>query len=143
MDQRRKNENKPKYGLKNFLRVADSYVNPKVDNYEGIIKSLTSWYCFQFNVSLKDPVLQEHTLEELLVLYQMHRIKNDPNILNEELNPEVKDFESWLKDEMGEDYVTDEEMVEGVVEYDIEYTKRIRDQFPDKITTDFTKIGEE
>jgi len=136
--------NKPvKYGLKNFIRIANDIVNPDTSTFEGLKDALISWYCFQFNVSTKDPMLLEHTIEELLVLYQMYRIKEDPSIVAEELNPEVKDFEQWLKDEMGEDYVSDEEMVEGMVQSDEEYTERIRSQFPDKITTNFKELYED
>jgi uncharacterized membrane protein required for colicin V production len=84
------------------------------------------------------------TLEELLVLREMHRVKKDRDILKKTLIPEADEYEQWLQKEMADSYVSEEEMVEGMLQYDKE-SKEKRDAqdkqaLPDKITTDFSEL---
>jgi hypothetical protein len=139
-----------KYGLLNFLRIADAHVNADTSTFDGLERQLKAWFAFKYNTTLEDPRLLDMTLEELLVLHQMHRVKDNPEVIEEVFNPEVKSFEEWLKKEMGESYVSDEQMVEQVLEYDkAEAAKReeadaqakiITEELPDKILTDFSQL---
>lgn len=130
------------YGLKNFLRIADTYVNADTTTLEGVEKWLVSWFCFTYNCPPNDPRLLEMTVEELLVLFQMHRIKQDPTIVTRELH-NTNDYEEWLKKEMGEDYISEGDQIKWA-----ETKKEERDRkeekldLPDEITTDFSELHE-
>lgn len=128
------------YGVKNFIHIANAYVNPDVSTISGIEKFLIGWYCFKFNTTPIDEKLLDMTLEELMVLYQMHRIKDDPQYFDEQTNDKLKSYEDWLKEEMGEAYVSEEENIQQIEANDREFTERVRSQFPDKIETDFSQF---
>ncbi len=129
------------YGVKNFIPIANDYVNPDVSTMAGIEKFLIGWFCFRFNTTPKDDRLQEMTLEELMVLYQMHRIKDDPSYAQEQLSPSAESYEDFLRKEMGEDYVSEEENIRQLQEEEEAFTKRIRDQFPERVETDFSQFA--
>lgn len=129
------------YGVKNFIHIANDYVNPDVTTMGGIEKFLTGWFCFKFNTTPNDDRLQEMTLEELMVLYQMHRIKDDPNYAQEQLSPSGDTYEDFLRKEMGEEYVSEEENIRILQEEEEAFTKRIRDQFPERVETDFSQFA--
>jgi hypothetical protein len=126
------------YGVKNFIHIANEYLNPDLSTEDGIEKYLTGWFCFQYNTTPNDDRLLDMTLEELLVLYQMHRIKEDPNYYASQTGN--NDYEDWLKKEMAEEYATVEENIQQMEEHDREYTEKIRKQFPDVIETDFSML---
>ena len=131
-------KNQSKYGLNNFLRIAESYTSPDTTTAEGIEKAMIAWYAFKFETTLNDPKLLDMTVEELLVLYYMHKIKDNPDILKEKT--EEDDWEEWLKSEMDDNYETDGQMVSTIEKEAEEYTRKVRAQFgelPDQITTDF------
>lgn len=134
------------YGFNNFLRVANEHINGDIGTPEGLVNRLKSWFKFTFNTTMNDPRLLDMTVEELLVEYQMHRIKKDPTIIHTELNIKPKeedDFEEWVKREMGQDYLTHEQMVEGMQEEEKEFQEKVRKQYPDKVATDFSQFDEE
>jgi len=134
------------YGVKNFIHIANEFVNPDLTTFEGIQKFLMGWYCFQYGTTLNDDKLLDMTVEELMVLYQMHRIKDDPQYYEEQTNEALMDHEDWVKkemEEMGEEYMSDEDYAKFVAEYDQKMTEKIRGKFPDKITTDFSKFNKE
>ncbi|NIU87504.1 MAG: hypothetical protein GWN56_09530 [Nitrosopumilaceae archaeon] len=139
------NKNQPtSFNLKNFARIAHAKLNPDISTLEGLKQFLTNWYCFQYGVTEKDDKLLSMTVEELIILYQMHRIKEDPEYYNNIINPSAQDsYEEWLKKEMGDEYVTEEENVSQILKEQEDYTKKIRDQFPDKVTTDFDQFRKE
>lgn len=128
--------------LNNLVRLADSFVNADLTTFEGFRKHLIAWYVFKFKVTFKDPTLLDHTLEELALLYLMHEVKDNPQNYEKILgNPEAEDFEDWLKKTMGDDYQTEEEMAEEM----LNSQKRIEEiakTLPDRITTDFSQFGE-
>jgi hypothetical protein len=125
-------------------------VNADTTTFDGLERQLKAWFAFKFNTTLKDPRLLDLTLEELLVLHQMHRVKDNPEIVEETFNPDVKSYEEWLRKEMGDSYISDEQMVEQVLEYDKasadkreqaeEEAKIKTEELPDKITTDFSQL---
>ncbi len=80
------------------------------------------------------------TLEELLVNNQMHQIRENPELV---AHAEADEYEEWLKKEMGEEYISDEQMIEGMADEEKDFTKRIKAQFPDKITTDFSQLQQD
>lgn len=126
--------------LNNIIKLANTYVNADLTNMEGFTKHLVAWYCFKFNVSMKDPVLLSHTKEELALLYFMFQIKETPEKFSKVLgDKEVDDYEEWLKKYMGENYVTNEEMVEEMVNY-AKLEQELAAKLPDKITTDFAEV---
>lgn len=129
-----------KYGVKNFLHIANELLNPNTDTLDGIQKYLETWFCFKYDTTPNDARLQEMTLEELMILYQMHRIKEDPNYYAEQTNPQTESYEEWLQREMGSEYASEEENIKQIEEADKEFTKKVRERFPDKITTDFAQF---
>lgn len=138
-------------GVLAFIKAAHAMLHADTSSMEGFERFLVSWYCFKYNVPPNDEKLLEMTLEELATLYFMHRIKEDPSFIAETVAGK-DDYEEWLKQEMGEDYISDEEMVQQMVEYDkrqafknsnensIEdleaIVKNLKD-LPDRITTQF------
>jgi len=131
---------KNSYGIKNFTRIANENFSADTTTLEGIETALKSWFCFAFNTTLNDERLLNMTLEELVVTHQMHRIKNNPQEVTEELDSEGQDYETWLKESMGEDYVTDDEMVKAMQEEEKEFQEKVRKKYPERVTTDFTQF---
>lgn len=129
-----------RYGVSNFIKIAKEYVEPDTTTLEGIERKLISWYCFTYGTTPNDVRLQEMTLEELLILFQMHRIKNNPAEVENELGANT--YEDWLKKEMGEDYKDDEQMVAEIEEEEKKYQEKIAKKFPDKVTTNFNQFKE-
>jgi len=122
-------------------------VNAKTDSMEGLEKFLISWFCLKFETTPNDDRLQGMTLEELVTFYYMHRIKDDPETISRLIQDGEDEYEKWLKAEMEEEYVTDEEMVQGMLQYeenqkdkrkarDDEFRNKLK-EMPDKVTTVF------
>jgi len=135
---------KPTDIRKRFLRLAYEQLNPNLGTIEGLEQALTNWYCFQYNVPPNDDKLLEMTVEELLVLHQMHRIRENPHIVDE-ITSENENYEEWLKKEMGDDYASPDEMaeqVEALNKEEKEFAEKVRKEYPEVITTDFTKLEE-
>jgi hypothetical protein len=140
-----------KFGILNFVRAANEMVNAKTSTLEGLERWLISWFCLKFNTSPNDDRLQEMTLEELVTLFYMHKIQEDPKFVESMAFDTDDDFERWLQEEMGDEYITDEEMVQGMLQYeqDSKERRKLRDaqskirlkDLPDKITTDFSVFG--
>lgn len=104
-------------GVLAFVKAAHAMLNADTSSMEGFERFLVSWYCFKYNVPPNDDKLQEFTLEELATLYFMHRIKEDPNFVADTVSSK-DDYEEWLRQEMGDDYLNEEQMTEQMVEYE-------------------------
>ncbi len=128
-----------KYGINNFLRIANSYVNAETTSLAGLDRSLKAWFVFNYNTTLSDPRLLDMTLEELLVLYQMFQIREHPTIV-EQINGASDAYEDWLRKEMGESYVSEEEMAVEMLEYNKQELELAK-QLPDSITTNFSDLA--
>src|SRR5574338_1700687 len=100
-----------KLGILNFVRAAHEMVNERTSSMEGLDKFLVAWFCTKFNTTPNDERLQEMTLEELVTVYYMSRIQEDPATIERLISDGDDDYERWLREEMEEEYVTDEEMV--------------------------------
>lgn len=125
--------------LKNINKIASSYLTPDTTTIDGIEKALKAWFVFEYKTTLNDDRLLDMHLEELLILYQMHRFRENPLQQDEEKDS----YESWLEEEMGEDYESEEEMIAIMEEYEkkeLEKAKRIKEVTPDTITTDFGNL---
>ena len=73
-----------------------------------------------------------------MVLFYVHKIHDDPNWYEAQNQPnDEEDYEEWIKKMMGDDYTTEEEMVEDMVKYE-EEEKQMVAQLPESISTDFT-----
>lgn len=128
------------YTLKNFEKIAKEHLYGKTDTLDGIERRLIAWFCLTFNTTPKDDKLLDLTLEELLVLYYMHLFKNNPEFVSED---EKDDYEEWLKKQMGEHYTSEEGMVDQLVKYEEEEKRKSEElNLPEKITTDFSNLGE-
>jgi len=135
-----------KYGVKNFLHIANDYINPDLTKLDGIQRWLMGWFAYTYKTTLNDDKLVDMTIEELLVLYNMHRIKDDPNYYEEQTVESSENYEDWLKKEMGESYLTDNEMVEGMQEEELKHSKKLKEYIktlPSKVTTDFSQFNED
>lgn len=140
-----------KFGILNFVRAANEMVNAKTESMEGLERWLISWFCTKFNTTPNDERLQDMTLEELVTFFYMTKIQEDAGFVERMSFDQDDDFERWLKEEMAEEYVTDEEMVQGMLQYEDNRKDKRRQQddelrrqlkeLPDKITTDFTVLG--
>jgi hypothetical protein len=136
-----------KYGVLNFVKAADLMVNADTTSTIGLERFLITWFCLKFKTTPNDERLLEFTLEELLTFFYMHRLQEDPNVLNKMVSDGEDDYERWLKEEMAGEYRTDEQMVQEMLEYeeDQKSKRKLKDQafmdrvedLPDKITTTF------
>lgn len=136
-----------KLGVLNLVKAAHEMVNARTDSMEGLERFLVSWFCTKFETTPNDPRLDEMTLEELTVFYYMNRIQDDPEVIPRLLQDGEDEYEKWLREEMADEYVTDDEMVEGMLQYeenqkdkrrvkDEEARARLKD-LPERITTEF------
>ena len=140
-----------KLGVLNLVKAAHEMVNAKTDSMEGLEKFLISWFCTKFETTPNDDRLQEMTLEELVTFFYMHRIKEDPEVVSRMVTDGEDEYERWLREEMEEEYVTDEEMVQGMLQYENNQKdkRRAKDEeirsklkeLPDRITTEFPVKG--
>ena len=128
---------------KRFLKLAYDQLNPNITSLDGLEQALKNWYCFQYNVPPNDDRLLDMTLEELLILNQMHKLRENP-ALTDELDSD-NNYEDWLRKEMGKDYISQEDMLKQAEELDKhekEFLEKNKDKFPSSIKTDFSDIGE-
>lgn len=136
-----------KFGVLNFVKAAHEMVNAKTDSMEGLEKFLISWFCTKFETTPNDDRLQDLTLEELVTFFYMNRIKDDPEVVSRLILDGEDEYEKWLKEEMADEYVSDEEMVQGMLQYednqkdkrrakDDEVRSKLK-ELPDRITTAF------
>lgn len=137
-----------KFGILNFVKAAHEMLNAKTDSMEGLERYLIAWFCTKFETTPNDERLQEMTLEELVTFFYMNRLKDDPEVLSRLLDEGEDAYEKWLQEEMADEYVTDAEMVQGMVQYEESQKdkRRVKDEeakaklkeLPDRITTDFS-----
>lgn len=123
---------------KRFLKLAYDQLNPNITSLDGLEQALKNWYCFQYNVPPNDDKLLDMTLEELLILNQMHQLKDNPHIADE-IGRESDGYEDWLKKEMGDSYVSMDDMVtqaELLEREEKEFLKK--NELPEIIKTDFS-----
>lgn len=143
---------------KRFLKLAYEELNPKQDTVEGVEQALVNWYCFQYNVPPNDDKLQEMTFEELMILHQMHRLRENPQLADEITTKGKDSYEDWLKKEMGEGYVSLEDVEDTEDDFEErleakkkeqalknleEQVKKDKTKYPDKIETDFDQFKSE
>lgn len=127
-----------------FLKLAYEQLNPDVGTLEGLEQALSNWYCFQYNVPPNDDKLMDMTLEELFVLFQMHKLRENPALADDIDTNRSDSYETWLKKQMGEDYVSEEDMVKKAVKLEEDEKKFVEDnkeKYPDQVQTDFSKVG--
>lgn len=130
-----------KRNIQAIIKKANDYVNAKVEDTAGLKRHLTAWYCFNFNTTFKDPTFLSHTFEELLLLYFMFKLKENPDSYRHITHAEeARSYEDFLKNMMGEDYVSEDQMVEQLANYD-KKEKEYAATLPDIITTDFSNLG--
>lgn len=129
------------FGITNFLHIAHSYVNPAINNLADMRKYLIGWFCIEYKTTMNDERLLNMTVEELLVLFQMKRIHDDPNYYQAQVNPVEDDYEDWLKTQMGDNYVSLADQEKELKKLDQEFMDKLREEYPDEITTDFANIG--
>jgi hypothetical protein len=125
---------------KRFLKLAYDQLNPNITSLDGLEQALKNWYCFQYNVPPNDDKLLEMTLEELLILNQMHQLKDNPH-LADEIGREADGYEEWLKKEMGENYISEDDMVkktEMLEKEEKEFLQKNKEKFPDTVSTNFS-----
>jgi hypothetical protein len=131
------------YSLKKLESIAEEWVHSKTNTMEGVQNRLTSWFCFTFNTTPNDQRLLNMTLEELIIFYLGYKIYNDSTYFDKE---EKDDYEEFLKQQMGNSYISEEEMIaeqEKLEKQEQEKYRRIKDNLPEKITTDFSQFEQE
>jgi len=131
------------YSLKKLEKIAENKVKGEVKTLDDLKRKLTSWFCFTLNTTPNDSRLLDMTLEELIIFYLSHQIKDNPDYHTQE---EEDDYEEWLKSEMGNNYASSEDMIKEHEKLDKEeqqFYDKIKDRYPDKITTDFEDIDKD
>lgn len=128
-----------KYSLDNLLEIAKYKLDPDMNSLEGLKLYLKSWFAIKFNTTEYDPRIQELTVEELLIRYYMQRMHDDPDFYNRISNKEEDDYEEWLKEQMADDYKSIEEQAKSLQKHEEEFTKKIREKYPDEIKDTFSR----
>ena len=131
--------------LKNLIKIAKNRLEPDTTSLEGFKTFLQTWYVIFYRTSYKDPILLSHTLEELTILYYVNKLSADPHFADKILNgslDEDEEYEKWLQERMGDNYVSEEEQVDNMVEY-IKKEKELAEKLPDRIDTDFSMLGQD
>ena len=100
--------------INNIKRIAYNNVIKDVNDKESLFEYLKRWWCRQYNRPYKDPLLGEYSFEDLVLEYYEILFMEDKEELSKyesELNAESEEeYEDWLKNRMGDDYQTNEEM---------------------------------
>ena len=131
--------------LKNLAKLAKDTLHPDTSTVEGFKQFLKTWYVLQFNTTFKDPVLLSHSFEELIVLYYVHNLHRDATFVDDIIGDKLtedEEYEEFLRKRMGDDYVSEDEMVDNMVQYE-EQEREIAAKLPDRIDTDFSMLGVE
>lgn len=126
---------------KRFLKLAYEQLNPDTTTLAGVEQALVNWFCEKYDIPPSDPRVGEMYLEELMVMWQMHRLRNNPELVNE-IDAGAGSYEEWLKKEMGEEYVSPEEMqakADALEAQEKAEIKALESKLPERITTDFSK----
>ena len=102
-------------------RMALHNIDDSPRNEESLLSYLKRWWCIHYNRPYKDPLLLEYTFEELLLEYfEVLYFKNDEEKrqarIEEYVENSAEEDEEWLKEEMGDDYMSPEEMAESFKE---------------------------
>jgi len=128
------------YSLKKLEDIASDQINGKVLTVEDLTKKLTTWFCFTLNTTPNDSRLLDMTLEELIVFYLSHKIKENPEYVAQS---DIDEYENWLREEMGENYTSEDDMIkehEKLEKKEQEEYDKIKDKYPEKVTTDFSQF---
>lgn len=120
---------------KQYIQLAYDQLNPKGNDLKALEQVLTNWFCLKFDTTPNDPRLMGMRLDELLLFRMMHEIHDRPSVL-EEVGPQADEFEEWLKNEMGDGYKSVDQMVVDHEKLEQE-EKKLAEEFPDRIDTDF------
>lgn len=123
---------------KQYLQLANLQLNPIGNNLQALEQVLTNWFCLKFDTTPNDERLLGMRLDELLLFRMMHEIHDRPSVL-EEIGSEGDDYEEWLRNEMGADYKSMDQMVEQHEKLEAD-DNAIAQTLPDKIETDFSTL---
>lgn len=123
---------------KQYLQLANHQLNPSGNDFRALEQVLTNWFCLKFNTTPNDERLLGMRLDELLLFRMMHEIHDRPSVL-EEIGPQGDEYEEWLKNEMGNDYKSMDDMVASQEKMDSD-EKQLAENLPDKIETDFGSV---
>lgn len=104
----------------NIKRLALENVEREVTTVGEALEFLKKWWCRYYKRPYKDPLLQEYTIEELLLeFYENSFLDNEK--MKDKFKTELilaqeseEDHEEWLKSQMGDAYQTEEEMAEAM-----------------------------
>jgi len=123
---------------KQYLKLAYEQLNPTSNDLTSLQQVLTNWFCFQFNTTPNDERLLKMHLDELLVLRMMHEIREKPAVV-EEIQSGFADYEEWLKDQMGDNYKSTEQLVADAEKIE-EEERKLAETLPNRIDTDFSAV---
>jgi hypothetical protein len=129
--------------LKKLEQIAYEQIHGDLNTLNGIKNRLISWFCFTFNTTPTDNRLLEMTVEELIIFYLSHKIYNDPSYASKF---EKDDYEEWLQSAMGDNYTSEEQMIQTQKkeeEREQKIFENIKNKLPSKITTDFDQFKKE
>jgi hypothetical protein len=107
-----------------------------VSSIEALKYSLECWWCVKFNRPLKDPLLQQYTLNELVyefLFYHYQDPENDPD-KNKEVTDSVNEDEEWAKKQI--EAINKKKEPPKAEELSPE-VKTMMEQAPDVISTNF------
>lgn len=123
---------------KQYLKLANEQLNPVGNDFKALEQVLTNWFCLKFNTTPNDDRLLNMRLDELLLFRMMHEIHDRPSVL-EEIGPQGDEYEEWLRNEMGADYKSMDQMVAQHEKLEAD-EQTIAETLPDKIETDFSSV---
>lgn len=106
------------YDLDSYVRMlAIRNILADLSNMDHLVAFLRRWWCRYYKRPYKDPMLALYTLEELLLeYYEILFLENHKE--RDKAQAEIDEFlhgdedEAYLKEIMGENYITKEEMAQ-------------------------------
>lgn len=105
--------------LERIRRMALERVKEKPTDTPSLLRFLRRWWCTYYKRPSKDPLLLEYTDVELILEFfermftdnEKERVKAETELL---MADSQDDDEAWLKEQMGESYMSEDEMKAAV-----------------------------
>lgn len=107
--------------VSDIRKIALHNVDVSPRDEQSLLSYLKRWWCVYYKRPYKDPLLLEYSFEELLleyfeILYFVSDEEKQKAKVEEYIEESEGEDEEWLREEMGDDYMTSEEMKELLTE---------------------------
>ena len=106
--------------IANIQAIVDKNLKDEPETVDEFIFFLRCWFCDKYSIPFSDDKAAEMTLEELLLEFYIHQKYQDIKSGKTKAIKEEESDEAWLKEQMGQDYHTEDEKLDKI-DKDFEY----------------------